>query len=334
MSEPLLSVENLVTRIETAERSFAAVDGVDFSIDRGETVCLVGESGSGKSLTCRSLTRLLRHTPARLTEGRITFAGRRLEKLTEEQLRRVRGDHLGHVFQEPHAALDPVYTIGEQLAEARDGDDRDRATAIAELEAVGMPAPAEQVSAYPHELSGGMAQRAAIAIGIAGSPALLIADEPTTAVDVTVQARLLDLFESLTGEGMAILLVTHDLRVASAIGDRIVVMHGGTVVERGPIGSVLERPAHPYTQSLLESLDRTTPRMNPPTRQELPADGCRFRAECPFAIEACEGGGQPAFQPVPGDSGRTVSCVYYGGDRDPNQILETSREPGGRWADR
>src|SRR6056297_371186 len=238
-NEPLLSVDGLRTLIETEREQFPAVDGVSFSVDRGETVCLVGESGSGKSVTCESLTGIVPQPPADIVDGRITFEGESLDGASETKLRAIRGDRIAHVFQNPQQALDPVYTVGDQIVEAitihRDVSDavaRERAVAL--LRRVGIPRADTRVDEYPHEFSGGMRQRVAIAIALAADPDLLIADEPTTAVDVTVQAKLIELLRELTDDDTAILLITHDLRVVASLADRVLVMFGGTIVERGP----------------------------------------------------------------------------------------------------
>ncbi|MEF8886894.1 MAG: ABC transporter ATP-binding protein [Haloarculaceae archaeon] len=363
MTDPLLAVEGLETTVPADGETVRAVDGVDFTVERGETVCLVGESGSGKTLTCQSLTGLVR-PPVEVTGGSVRFDGVELAGAGGATLRRVRGDRVAHVFQNPQRALDPVYTVGDQVAEAltvhRDvGEAAARERAVELLDRVGIPRADVRVDDYPNEFSGGMRQRVAIAVALAADPDLIVADEPTTAVDVTVQARLLELLGELTADGTALLLVTHDLRVVAALADRVLAMYGGTIVERGPVGSVFERPAHPYTQALFDSF-RTggSPAGNPGTpadaretrtREDLPTDGCRFREECPHAVEACAGGDQPAFYTVadgagssspsttrpsdppadPGRDGHAASCVYYGPDRDPARILADSASLSG-----
>ncbi|MFW6382465.1 MAG: ABC transporter ATP-binding protein [Haloferacaceae archaeon] len=333
--ETLLAVRDLRTRIDTVDGPLFAVDGVSFNVDLGETVCLVGESGSGKSVTCESLTGIVPQPPAEVVDGSVVFDGRDLTTLADRELRSVRGRRIGHVFQNPSRALDPVYTVGEQVAEpiaihedtSRD-DARDRAVDL--LRRVGIPRPDQRVDDYPHEFSGGMRQRVALAAALAADPDLLVADEPTTAVDVTVQARLLELFRELVDDGTGLLLVTHDLRVVAAAADRVVVMYGGTVVERGPVEAVFADPAHPYTQALFDShgTDRRGGRTATDrdagervARGDVPADGCRFRAECPYAVEACAGGDQPQFREVPPEADRHVaSCVHYAPDGDASEI--------------
>ena len=332
----LLSVENLRTHIHADGATVHAVDGVSFTVGRGETVCLVGESGSGKSVTCESLTGIVPQPPAEILGGTVEFDGLSILDVDDATLRSVRGNRIAHVFQNPQQALDPVYTVGEQLAEAMtihgatDGAaTRERAVTL--LRRVGIPRANERVDDYPHEFSGGMAQRVAIAIGLAADPELLIADEPTTAVDVTVQARLIELLRELTGGGMSLLLVTHDLRVVAALADRVVVLFGGTVMEQGPVESVFERPSHPYTQALFESYDGLDRRGERSARDEIPTDGCRFRRECPHAVDACEEGEQPPTHPTDGNPAHVVSCVHFASDRDPSSILADARaaSPGG-----
>jgi len=325
----LLDVSDLRTHIDADRGTVHAVDGVSFAVDRGEAVCLVGESGSGKSVTCESLTGIVPQPPAEIVSGDVAFDGIDL-RAEGADLRAVRGDRIGHVFQNPQHALDPVYSVGEQLIEAitAHGDPGGRAArerAIDLLREVGIPRANVRIDDYPHEFSGGMAQRVAIAISLAGDPDLLIADEPTTAVDVTVQARLIELLRDLLDEGMALLLITHDLRVVASLADRVLVMFGGTIVERGPIAEVFENPAHPYTQALFDSYDGFGQLPDRPSRHDLPTDGCRFRAECPHAVEACADGPQPPFHAVDGDSSHAASCVYYGEGRDATTVRDADR---------
>jgi peptide/nickel transport system ATP-binding protein len=333
--DPLLSVADLRTYVHADRGTVRAVDGVSFDVHRGEAVCLVGESGSGKSVTCESLTGIVPQPPAEIVGGSITFDGTDLRAAGTDPST-MRGARIGHVFQNPQHALDPVYSVGDQLVEAMaiHGEDgaAARGRAIDLLGQVGIPRPAERVDDYPHQFSGGMAQRVAVAIALAAEPELLIADEPTTAVDVTVQARLLDLLGDLLDGGMALLLVTHDLRVVAAIADRVLVMFGGTIVERGPVEAVFDRPAHPYTQALFDSYDGTARLPERPARGDLPTEGCRFRAECPHAVEDCAGGDQPAFHVVSdgqrdGDdrTDHAASCVYYGEGHDAETIRSASR---------
>lgn len=344
-SSPLLSVDGLKTHIRTDSGTVHAVDGVSFEIDAGETVAIVGESGSGKSMTCKSLTRIVPQPPAEIVEGTVEFDGTELTGLGRSELRTYRGNRIAHIFQNPQQALDPVYTVGDQIEEAITIHDaaagrNSRERAIELLGTVGIPDAGRRIDDYPHEFSGGMRQRIAIAIALAADPELLIADEPTTAVDVTVQARLIELLRDLGDGGMSMLLVTHDLRVVAALADRVLVMFGGTIVERGPTEALFERPAHPYTRVLFDSYngeaggpdpkgqsDRSSgsraerPDRDRSARETIPNDGCRFRRECPYAIDACETTAQPRFEPIDGRDDHAVSCVYYAPERDPEPIL-------------
>ncbi len=329
--DPLLSVTDLKTHIQTDRGTIHAVDGVTFTVERGETVCIVGESGSGKTVTCESLTGIVSQPPAEIVDGSVLFDGSNLLEADERYLQRIRGNHIAHIFQNPGQALDPVYTVGDQIAEAITiheavGKDSARQRGIDLLRRVGIPRASERIDDYPHEFSGGMAQRVAIAIALAADPDLLIADEPTTAVDVTVQARLIELLRTLTNEGMSMLLITHDLRIVASLADRVLVMFGGTIVERGPIEDVFERPAHPYTQALFDSYNGLDRRSLRSSREEIPTDGCRFRTECAHAIDSCTGDEQPEHRTVGGDPNHTASCVHYGPDGDPKPILATANE--------
>ncbi len=323
---PLLTVEDLRTHIKTKDRTIHAVDGVSFTIDRGETVGLVGESGSGKSVTCESLTGLVPQPPADIIGGSVHFDSQSLHDADEKTLRTVRGNRIAHIFQNPQRALDPVYTVGDQIIEAiRIHDDVSKSEAseraVSLLRRVGIPQAESRIDDYPHEFSGGMAQRVAIAIALAAEPDLLIADEPTTAVDVTVQARLIELLRELTDEGMALLLITHDFRVVASLVDRVMVMFGGTIVEQGPTAEVFEQPAHPYTQTLFESYDGLSRRGEQYGRKDVPTTGCRFRKECTHAVDACAEAEQPPFHAVDGTELHVASCVHHGRDGDPSEIM-------------
>jgi peptide/nickel transport system ATP-binding protein len=298
MSEPLLRVENLTTVFELPGGPVAAVDDVSFEIRKGETLGLVGESGSGKSATAFSIMRLL-YPPGRIKGGRVVFQGRDLLALPEQEMRAVRGKDIGLIFQEPMAALNPVMRVGAQIAEpllvhgqATRRDARDRAIEL--LRAVRMVDPEERVDDYPHQLSGGMQQRVMIAVALACRPALIIADEPTTALDVTVQSQILDLLRSLKDTfGISLLLITHDLGVIAETADHVAVMYAGRIVERGPVRSILRNPLHPYTQALLASMpgrDAGT-RLQAiegvvPDPRSLPP-GCAFAPRCSHRMDRC-----------------------------------------------
>jgi peptide/nickel transport system ATP-binding protein len=331
MTDPLLSVRDLRTHFHTGDGTVRAVDGIDFDIRSGETVCLVGESGSGKTVACESITRLVPTPPGEIT-GAVRFDGGDLTEFPTNVLRQYRGDRIAHVFQNPQNALDPVYTIGSQLAEAvqfhRDESDAAaRQRGVELLDRVGIPEAASRIDEYPHEFSGGMKQRVVIAMALAADPDILIADEPTTALDVTTQARILDLLNELKRErDMAILFVTHDLGVVAEMADRVLVLYAGKVMERGHVYDVFREPAHPYTQALFRSLPRrdTQPEPIGGTLPSLidPPGGCRFHPRCPHAIEDCMEGSQPPLEAVSDGSDREASCVFYDDDHDQSVVSE------------
>ncbi len=300
MSEPLLEVRDLQTHFFTDDGVVRAVDGVSFEINAGETLAVVGESGSGKSVTSLSILRLVPDPPGRIVGGSIHFRGRDLAKLDPAEMRAIRGKEISMIFQEPMTSLNPVYTCGEQIIEAvvlHDRIDRKaaRARAIEMLKIVGIPLPEQRVDEYPHQMSGGMRQRVMIAMALACKPALLIADEPTTALDVTIQAQILELLKELQKRlGMAVLLITHDLGVVAETADRVAVMYAGQVVEYCDVQSAFKRTRHPYTAGLLDSLpklghEKETLRVIPgnvPNPTRFPK-ACRFHPRCPVAIEKC-----------------------------------------------
>jgi len=299
----LLEVENLKTHFFTRDGVVRAVDGVSFTIQPGETLALVGESGCGKSVTSLSILRLIASPPGRTVAGSIRFNGRNLLALTESEMRDVRGNEISMVFQEPMTSLNPVLTVGRQIAEAlvlHRGLAYGAAVgrAVEMLRLVNIPEPARRVAEYPHQLSGGMRQRVMIAMALACDPKLLIADEPTTALDVTIQAQILDLMRALKQKtGAAILLITHDLGVVAEMAQRVVVMYAGRKVEEAPVGALFARPRHPYTRGLMNSIPRLgaaeavrkrlaeIPGMVPSLRE--PIAGCAFATRCAHAIERC-----------------------------------------------
>ena len=258
----LLDVVDLKTYFDTDEGTVKAVDGVSFHIDRGETLGVVGESGSGKSVTSLSTMRLIPQPPGRFAGGQILFEGEDLLKKSERDMRRIRGNEISMIFQEPMTSLNPVYTVGDQIAEAivlHQGKTKQQAMKMATemLDLVGIPEPGKRVKNYPHQMSGGMRQRVMIAIALACDPEVLIADEPTTALDVTIQAQILDLMRKLQNEiGMSILFITHDLGVVAEIADRVVVMYAGRAVEEADVGDIYGHPRMPYTGGLLNSIPR------------------------------------------------------------------------------
>jgi oligopeptide/dipeptide ABC transporter ATP-binding protein len=316
----LLSVDQLRVAFprDRAGLAFHPVDGVSFEVDRGETVALVGESGSGKSLTGLALLRLV-PPPGSIAPGsRITLDGQDVLALRGEALRAIRGGRIGLVFQDPMTSLNPVLTAGYQVQEALTAHARlprreARARTIALLDEVGIPDPADRYRAYPHELSGGLRQRVMIAIALAGEPDLLIADEPTTALDVTVQAQILELLDRLkAARGMAVLLITHDLGVVAGRADRVLVMYAGQLVETAPTAELFAAPAHPYTKALLSSIPRLSGplgRLAPiPGSVPQPHDwptGCRFHPRCAHRIDPCAGEAPPWRSPA---SSREARC--------------------------
>jgi peptide/nickel transport system ATP-binding protein len=300
--EPLLSVRGLTTRFHTDEETVHAVEDVSFDIRAGETVCLVGESGSGKTVTGESITRLVDSPPGEIT-GEVRFRGESLLEASPRRMRAIRGAEIAHVFQNPQDALNPVYTVGQQIAEVvtiHENVSRRaaRRRALDLLDRVRIPDPASAIDSYPHELSGGMKQRVLVAMALAGDPDLLVADEPTTALDVTIQAGILDLLADLQADlGMAILFITHDLGVVARIADRVVVLYAGRVMERGTARQVFHDPAHPYTRALLACLpgrggESRSIGGDLPSATTPPA-GCRFADRCPFAVADCHEGAHP-----------------------------------------
>ena len=320
--EWLLEIEGLKTYFHTDEGVAKAVDGVSYAIRPGETLGVVGESGSGKSVTALSILQLLPMPPGRFEGGSIRFRGEELIGADEERLREVRGNDIAMIFQEPMTALNPVFTVGNQIGETvklHQGldDEAARARAIDMLTKVGIPAPEKRVDEYPHQLSGGMRQRVMIAMAMACDPALLIADEPTTALDVTIQAQILDLIKELQEEAeMSVLLITHDLGVVAETAHHVAVMYGGRVVEFGPAKEIFEAPQHPYTVGLLQSLpDLAVPGERlvtipgiVPSATRFPS-GCRFRTRCPLATDACAAE-VPALVPVEEGAEHTVACHH------------------------
>jgi len=296
----LLSVENLVTSFRTSAGEVRAVDGVSITVEHGQTLGIVGESGCGKSVLSLSIMGLLAH-PGRVTEGRVMLEGRNLLDLSSRQMRDVRGREIGMIFQEPMTSLNPVYSIGYQITEAMRAHDPKasnaelRARAVAVLDRVRIPSAARRFDEYPHQLSGGMRQRVMIAMALACKPKLVIADEPTTALDVTVQAQILELLRELQAEtGMGIILITHDLGVIAEMADKVAVMYAGRVVERSASADLFDDPQHPYTLGLLGSIPRVDEDKTRLTAIEgtVPPPfawppGCRFAPRCPFSVEAC-----------------------------------------------
>ncbi len=326
--EALIQVKDLKTHFITYEGLLPAVDGVSFDIDRGETLGVVGESGCGKSVTSLSIMRLIPTPPGRYAGGEILFEGRDILKMSYSQVRDIRGREIAMIFQEPMTSLNPVYTIGFQITEvleAHQGMKRaeamDRAEEMVRL--VGIPDPRKRLEQYPHELSGGLRQRAMIAMALVCNPKLLIADEPTTALDVTIQAQILDLMKGLKDKlGMSIMLITHDLGVIAEMAERVVVMYSGKVVEEAAVGDLFRSPQHPYTAGLL----RCIPRVDVARRKldvipgAVPnpldfASGCRFHPRCRYVKPICISQ-EP---PLTTRGSRRVACFFTPGEWKPNE---------------
>ncbi|MFF4029732.1 ABC transporter ATP-binding protein [Streptomyces sviceus] len=325
MPEPLLDVRDLRVRFRTRQGPVTAVDGLSFRVDPGEVLGVVGESGSGKSVSMLAVLRLLT-SPNVTVSGEVRFRGRDLLTLSDKEMRAVRGREIAMVFQDPMTALTPVYTVGWQIAEqirAHEHISRKeaRARAIRLLSDVGIPDADSRVNAYPHEFSGGMRQRAVIAMALSCNPSLLIADEPTTALDVTVQAQILDLMRDLNAQGSAMVLITHDMGVVSQIADRVLVMYGGRAAEQGPRRAVFHGPRHPYTWGLLDSV----PRVGGARLRRLPTiagvpvspgavpEGCAFAPRCRLRHERCEE--RPALRAGGGDATHLDACWLPPDDR-------------------
>ena len=323
MTEPLLSVEQLQTHFSTSDVINRAVDGVSFHVNAGETLAIVGESGCGKSVTAMSILRLIPEPPGKIA-GAIKFQGKDLLKLSDREMRAIRGNSISMIFQEPMTSLNPVLTVGRQIGEtlrlhqglsAHQAEER----AIEMLELVGIPEARRRVREYPHQLSGGMRQRVMIAIALACNPKLLIADEPTTALDVTIQAQILDLMRDLKHRvGAAIVLITHDLGVVAEVAERVIVMYAGRKVEEATVAQLFAKPRHPYTQGLLGSVPKlgssltgqTTrlaeiPGLVPSLKRKL--DGCVFASRCQYATDLCRQVAPGLEEKVPG---HIAACHY------------------------
>lgn len=315
----LLEIKNLQLDFTTHDGTARAVDGVSLSLGAGETVCLVGESGCGKSVTAQSIARLVPTPPASYPAGEILLNGRDVLKMGAPELRAIRGGVVSYVFQDPSASLNPVFRVGAQIKESLKLHRPKNATdaeVIRLLKLVGIPAPESRLKNYPFEMSGGMQQRVMIAMALASEPKLLVADEPTTALDVTIQAQILDLLRDLKQRlGMAILLITHNLGIVGDIADRVAVMYAGQIVELAPARELLQRPLHPYTKALMASVPKlggaahrlTAIPGNVPRIGNFPA-GCRFAPRCPIATEACHQAGPELIEVEPQ---RWVRCPFW-----------------------
>ncbi|MBO8127007.1 MAG: ABC transporter ATP-binding protein [Firmicutes bacterium] len=301
MSEKLLEVRNLKVHFYTEEGLVPAVDGVSFDLDAGKTLGIVGESGCGKSQTSLAIMGLIPMPPGRIPEGEIIFKGEDLLKKSDKEMRHIRGNEISMIFQEPMTSLNPVFTIGDQIMEAiilhqKVSKQEARKKAAEMLRLVGIPSPEKRLDEYPHQLSGGMRQRVMIAMALSCNPSLLIADEPTTALDVTIQAQILDLMRDLKEEiGMGIMLITHDMGVIAEMADEVVVMYAGKVVEKAPVTELFDNPLHPYTHGLLGSIPKLNEQVDRleaipgtvPNPYHMPK-GCRFNPRCEYAKEICK----------------------------------------------
>ena len=319
---PLLEIQGLKTHFKTDDGWVHAVDGVDLSIDRGETVGVVGESGCGKSVTAKTVMKLIDMPPGRIAAGRVLWKGRDLVPLPPQAMRKIRAKEISIIFQEPMTSLNPVFTVGEQIAESlrlHEGLSRRAALdrAVQMLQLVRIPTPERRVRDYQHQFSGGMRQRVMIAIALACKPQLVIADEPTTALDVTIQAQILELLARLKDEmGMAVMLITHAMGVVAEVAQRVVVMYAGKVVEEAPVKALFAHPRHPYTQGLIRSIPRIDLDATHKTRLEAipgtvprlidPPEGCRFAPRCKHAVPACLQATPPLREAA---SGHRVACI-------------------------
>ena len=322
MPDSLLEIRGLKTHFATDDGMVRAVDGVDLTIARGETLGVVGESGCGKTVTAMSVLKLIAMPPGRIVEGRILWRGRDLVPLPPEKMNRIRGKEIAIVFQEPMTSLNPVYTVGEQIAEVvRLHENVARRAALDKtvemLRLVHIPNPERRLHDYPHQFSGGMRQRVMIAMALSCNPQLLIADEPTTALDVTIQAQILELLQEMKSRfGMAIMLITHAMGVVAETAQRVVVMYAGKVIEEAPVEKLFGRPSHPYTKGLIRSIPRIDKAATRKTRLEAiagvvpslldPPPGCRFAPRCPYAIASCREAVPPLREIEPG---HRVACA-------------------------
>ena len=335
----LLRIDDLRVRFRTGAGTVEAVNGVSYEIERGETLAVVGESGCGKSVTAMAILGLLPKPPASIDSGSIEFLGEDLLKASPERLRRVRGNQISMIFQEPMTSLNPVFSVGNQIGESLElhrnmEPDEARAEARRLLELVGIPEPGARLDEYPHQLSGGMRQRVMIAMALACRPTLLIADEPTTALDVTVQAQILELLARLQRSlGMSILLITHDLGVVAETARRVVVMYAGAVVERAFVEELFERPRHPYTAGLflsLPRLDGDVDALRPiegtvPDALHLPS-GCRFHPRCPLAMPVCREREPPLVQRAKSGERSHVSACFYVDEHPGADLVSLSKK--------
>lgn len=326
MGSAVLTVRNLSTRLEIGDRLYSVVENLNFNLYSGKTLAVVGETGCGKSMTALSIMRILPHPPALDSTGEILYRGRNLLSISEKEMRKIRGSKIAMIFQDPNSALNPVYTIGDQLLEVVQlhlnlhGEEAYERI-IKVLKEAGISSPHERLNDYPHQLSGGMKQRVMIGMALICEPDILIADEPTTALDVTIQAQVLDLIKDLQKKkGMAVLLITHDMGVVAEVADDVIVMYASQGVEKAPVDQIFEHMAHPYTQGLFNSRTALQPRDKKlvsikgavPSLVNYPT-GCRFHPRCPYVMEKCINGDVPNFDI---EKDHTAQCWLYDGSEE------------------
>lgn len=338
--QPILSVKNLTTQLMIGKHAFNVVENISFDLYRGKTLALVGESGCGKTLTALSIMRILSMPPALPPKGEVIYQDRNLLTLSEQQMRAIRGARIAMIFQDPTSALNPVYTIGDQLLEVAElhlglyGEEAFE-RAVSALIEVGIPMPRERMLEYPHQLSGGMKQRVMIAMALLCEPDILIADEPTTALDVTIQAQVLQLIRSLQrSRGLALLLITHDMGVVAEMADDVIVMYAAQSVERGDVFQIFDHMAHPYTIGLFQSLPTASTHKGEliPIKGSVPSlghypAGCRFHPRCPYVMEKCLQGNVPDFV-VGGNTQHLSKCWLYDGSVESAEKIKNTDYAG------
>lgn len=338
MSEPILDVKKLTTRLQIGNHTYRVIEEISFKLYPGRTLAIVGESGCGKTITALSIMRILSMPPALPSEGEVLYKGQNLLTLSEKEMRKIRGARIAMIFQDPSSALNPVYKIGDQLMEVAElhlqlyGEEAVE-RCVQALEEVGITSPRERLNDYPHQLSGGMKQRVMIAMALMCEPDILIADEPTTALDVTIQAQVLDLIRKLQArKGTALLLITHDMGVVAEMADDVLVMYAAQVMERGDVYQIFDQMAHPYTIGLFQSRPNpSTPRGalkaikgSVPQLTHYPK-GCRFHPRCPFAMPKCHQGDVPDF-PINGSPSHLSKCwLYDGTEESAKKLRETPK---------
>ncbi len=321
-NEPILKIKDLKVYFDLDEGLVKAVDGVDLEMEKGTTLAIVGESGCGKSVTCMSILRLIPSPPGRIAGGEIYYKGKNLVEVTDREMEAIRGNDISMIFQEPMTSLNPVFSVGDQIKEAimlhqKKGNDEARELSIDILEKVGIPSPHIRIDDYPHQMSGGMKQRVMIAMALSCNPEILIADEPTTALDVTIQAQILDLMKSLQDEfGMSIMMITHDMGIVASIASHVAIMYASRIIEYGSVDNIFSNPRHPYTLGLFTSLPVAGARKdnlyvipgNVPNPLAFP-EGCTFWPRCIFADDKCRTE-EPALEEIA--PGHTAACHYKG----------------------